>query len=119
MLSALLGSNVEMIGFWAAVLTTAAFAPQVVRTWQTGGHQLSWAMLALFGAGVSLWFVYGVLRASGPIMLANGLTGLQVVMIVSIKLRAAATADRRRAAGEGKRRAADHGDRGSAAGVLP
>jgi MtN3 and saliva related transmembrane protein len=87
MLAAFLRVNVEMIGFWAAVLTTAAFAPQVVKTWQTGGHQLSWTMLALFGAGVALWFVYGVLRASGPIMLANGLTGLQVVVILSIKLK--------------------------------
>ena len=82
----LLNSNVEVVGFWAAVLTTAAFAPQVLRTWRTGGDQLSWSMLSLFGMGVALWFVYGLLRGSAPIMMANGLTGLQVVAILAIKL---------------------------------
>lgn len=76
----------ELIGFWAAVLTTVAFAPQVVETWKTSGEGLSWLMLALFGAGVGLWFLYGVLRMSGPLMLANGLTGLQVLFLIGLKL---------------------------------
>jgi MtN3 and saliva related transmembrane protein len=77
----------EAIGFWAAVLTTVAFAPQVIRTWRTGGQELSWTMLALFGTGVGLWFVYGVLRMSGPLMLANGLTGLQILFLLALKAR--------------------------------
>jgi len=84
--------NVETIGFLAAFLTTASFAPQVVLTWRTGGRQLSWAMLVLFGAGVGLWFLYGAIERSGPIMLANALTGLQVLAIGWIKLRAALAA---------------------------
>lgn len=83
-----MSSYVEAIGFWAAVLTTLAFVPQVVRTWRLGGRELSWMMLALFGTGVGLWFVYGYLRQSGPIMMANGLTGLQVIVIAAGKLRA-------------------------------
>lgn len=83
-----LREHVEALGFWAGILTTLAFAPQVVRTWRNGGDQLSWTMLALFGTGISLWFVYGWLLASAPIMLANGLTWLQVLVIVAIKLRA-------------------------------
>lgn len=75
----------EAIGFWAAFLTTAAFAPQVIRTWRKGGDDLSWAMLMLFGLGVGLWFVYGFLRRSTPIVLANGATGLQVLLILAIK----------------------------------
>ncbi len=78
--------HTEAIGFWAAVLTTGAFAPQVIRTWRFGGKDLSWMMLALFGAGVGLWFIYGYLRASWPIMLANGLTGLQILVILLLKL---------------------------------
>lgn len=76
----------EAIGFWAAVLTTVAFTPQVVRTWRTGGQGLSWTMLALFGTGVGLWFVYGWLRMSAPIMLANGLTGAQVLVLLALKI---------------------------------
>jgi MtN3 and saliva related transmembrane protein len=81
-----LSSHTEAIGFWAAILTTAAFAPQMVRTWRVGGEELSWMMLALFGTGVGLWFVYGYLRMSGPLMLANGLTGLQILTILGLKI---------------------------------
>ncbi len=81
-----LSSHTEAIGFWAGILTTVAFVPQVVRTWRVGGEQLSWLMLGLFGAGVGLWFIYGVLRQSWPLMFANGLTGVQVVFIIGLKL---------------------------------
>jgi MtN3 and saliva related transmembrane protein len=76
----------EAIGTVAAILTTIAFAPQVIRTWRIGAEGLSWLMLALFGSGVGLWFLYGMLRSSGPLMLANGLTGAQVLCILAIKL---------------------------------
>lgn len=79
--------DMEWIGFTAAVLTTVAFVPQVVRTWHMGGRELSWAMLALFGTGVSLWFAYGVLRQSWPLMIGNGLTLVQVAAMAMIKLR--------------------------------
>jgi MtN3 and saliva related transmembrane protein len=79
--------HTEPIGFWAAVLTTIAFAPQVIQTWKRGGEGLSWMMLALFGSGIGLWFVYGVLRTSGPLILANGLTGLQILFLIGLKLR--------------------------------
>jgi len=82
-----LSSHTEAIGFWAGILTTIAFAPQVIRTWRLGGDQLSWAMLALFGTGVALWFVYGYLRMSQPLMLANGLTGAQILIILALKVR--------------------------------
>jgi MtN3 and saliva related transmembrane protein len=82
-----LHSHTEAIGFWAGVLTTVAFAPQVIRTFRMGGNELSWMMLALFGAGVGLWFVYGYLSVSRPIMLANGLTGLEILSILLFKMR--------------------------------
>lgn len=77
----------ETIGFWAGTLTTIAFAPQLIKAWKNGGQGLSWAMLALFGTGVWLWFLYGLLRMSGPIMLANAVTGIQVLAILAIKIR--------------------------------
>jgi MtN3 and saliva related transmembrane protein len=79
--------HVDTIGFWAAVLTTIGFVPQVVRSWQLGGDELSWAMLMLFGTGIGLWFLYGYLLMSAPLMLANGLTGLQVLVLLGFKLR--------------------------------
>ena len=84
-----LSDQSELIGYCAGALTTIAFLPQLIRTWRSGAHALSGWMLALFGTGVSLWFVYGLLRNSRPIMLANGLTDLQVLMILVLKLRPA------------------------------
>jgi MtN3 and saliva related transmembrane protein len=85
----------ETIGFWAAVLTTVAFSPQVVRTWRMGGEEISRTMLALFGTGVGLWFLYGYLQMSMPLMLANGLTGLQILIILGLKMRRARHAPRK------------------------
>ncbi len=78
-------SNVEWIGFAAAGLTTVAFVPQVLRTWQMGGRELSWAMLGLFGTGVSLWLAYGILQPSRPLIVANGLTLIQVAAMAAVK----------------------------------
>ena len=75
----------EAIGSCAAVLTTAAFPPQVIRTWRNGGAGLSWLMLSMLAAGVWLWFLYGLLRASKPIVAANGLTGLQILFLAGLK----------------------------------
>jgi MtN3 and saliva related transmembrane protein len=80
-------SYTEAIGFWAAVLTTIAFAPQVIQAWRTGGEGLSWLMLALFGTGVGLWFLYGLMLMSGPLITANGLTGLQILLLLALKVR--------------------------------
>ena len=76
----------EAIGFWAGALTTSSFVPQVVNTWRTNGHGLSWAMLTLFGAGISLWLWYGLIEHSMPVTLANALTLGQIVLIAGIKL---------------------------------
>jgi MtN3 and saliva related transmembrane protein len=77
----------EAIGFWAAILTTVAFAPQVIHAWRTGAEGLSWLMLALFGAGVGLWFLYGLMRMSAPIITGNAVTGLQILILVGLKIR--------------------------------
>ena len=84
-----IAAHSEGVGFWAAALTTLAFVPQVLRTWRTGGQGLSWAMLALFATGVGLWLLYGILRASAPIILANGLTEIQVLFLLALKARRA------------------------------
>ena len=51
------------VGFGAAFGTTAAWFPQVGRTWNTrSARDFSWGYLALFMLGVFLWTMYGVLR---------------------------------------------------------
>ena len=82
-----LHANSEVIGFWAGILTTSSFAPQVVRTWRSGGEGLSWGMVILFGAGVGLWLAYGLLVNSPPVTFANALTELQILFIAGLKIR--------------------------------
>lgn len=78
----------NIIGFTAAILTTIAFLPQVIKTWQTkSAKDISLGMYLIFCAGVSLWFVYGFLTQDYPIMLANGLTLLLALVILFFKFR--------------------------------
>lgn len=76
----------EAVGYWAGSLTTLSFVPQVVNTWKTNGHGLSWAMLSLFSLGISLWLIYGLIEHSQPVILANALTFVQLALIFAIKL---------------------------------
>jgi MtN3 and saliva related transmembrane protein len=85
--------HAEIIGSIAAFLTTLSFLPQavmVVRTRNTSG--ISLIMYALFTCGISLWFVYGLMTGSWPIIIANGITFIMAVIILAItaqnKLRA-------------------------------
>jgi MtN3 and saliva related transmembrane protein len=90
----MLSPYIEVSGLAGGLLTTVAFLPQVVRTWRHGGDGLSYIMLALFLAGTALWVLYGIALGSLPIILANGVTALQVVIVLAIKLRGARSCKR-------------------------
>lgn len=77
-----------LLGLMAGVLTTVSFVPQVVKTWRTrSARDISGGMLALFGAGVLLWIVYGVSLRDAPIIIANVVTLALALVIVGLKLR--------------------------------
>lgn len=76
------------VGFGAAIGTTAAWFPQVVRTWNTrSARDFSWGYLSLFIMGVFLWTMYGVLRRDLVIIIANGITLLLVISVGLVKAR--------------------------------
>ena len=78
----------DLIGYAAAVLTTVAFFPQVLKSWQTRDLSgVSLTMYGLFTAGVALWLAYGVLLGSWPIIIANGLTLTLASVVLVLKLR--------------------------------
>lgn len=79
---------VEMVGYLAAILTTLAFIPQVVRTWRTrSAEDLSFPMLVAFSLGVFLWLVYGVLLESAPMVAANVVTFALSVFLTILQRR--------------------------------
>ena len=79
--------DVEIIGFVAALLTTYAFVPQVIKVWKSKSSEgVSVSMYLVLLLGVFLWGVYGYLIESMSIMIANTVTGLLQLMILILIL---------------------------------
>lgn len=77
----------ELIGSVAAILTTLAFVPQVVKTVKTRQtRDISTAMWSLMVTGVTLWLVYGVQLGSMPLIAANASTLVLAGIILAVKL---------------------------------
>jgi MtN3 and saliva related transmembrane protein len=75
------------IGLTAAVCTTAANLPQLKKAWVTGQtDDLSLKTLLLFGSGLVLWIIYGVLQKDVVIMLANGISLVILSAILYLKV---------------------------------
>jgi MtN3 and saliva related transmembrane protein len=67
----------ETIGLIAAVCTTFAFIPQVLKVWKTKQTMdLSLRMYSIMFIGILLWLVYGILIDSLSIILANVVTAI-------------------------------------------
>jgi MtN3 and saliva related transmembrane protein len=82
-----MGTFVTVIGLAAAVCTTAANLPQLKKAWTTGQtDDLSLKTLLLFGCGLMLWVVYGVLKEDVVIVLANGISLALLAALLYLKL---------------------------------
>jgi MtN3 and saliva related transmembrane protein len=78
----------DWVGYTAAVLTTAAFFPQVIKSMRTGETKhISLGMYVLFCAGIALWLVYGLMLHALPIILANVVTLVLAGLILFLKLK--------------------------------
>ena len=81
-------TSLDTLGFVAGALTTAAFIPQVLKSWQTRDLSgISLRMYSLFTAGVALWLLYGVALANWPIVLWNVITLVLAGGVLIMKLR--------------------------------
>ena len=77
-----------VIGALAAIGTTAAWLPQVVKTWRSRkAGDFSWTYLGMFSSGVALWIAYGLLRKDGVVIAANVVTLLLVLTVLFVKVR--------------------------------
>ena len=76
------------MGYAAATLTTAAFAPQAVKTIRTRDTTgMSLWMYVMFTSGVACWLVYGIVSDSWPMIVANAVTLPLAGSILVLKLR--------------------------------
>jgi 5'(3')-deoxyribonucleotidase/uncharacterized protein with PQ loop repeat len=76
----------SLVGTVAAICTTGAFLPQIVKLRKQGGEDLSYSMLAVYLAGVLLWMVYGLLFHAAAVIWANVITFILVATSLILKL---------------------------------
>jgi MtN3 and saliva related transmembrane protein len=81
-------NSIQLLGLFAGTLTTAAFLPQVIKTWKSrSAKDLSLGMFSLFCLGVMLWLVYGIMVRDIPVIAANLVTLMLASTLLVFKLR--------------------------------
>ena len=79
--------NIEFFGYFAAILTTAAFLPQLIKTLKTKkAEDVSLITLIMFICGVGSWIIYGYKISSSPILIANIITFILNLLILISKI---------------------------------
>ena len=79
--------NPDIFGFIAAALTTIAFLPQLIKTWRTKkADDMSIVMLLMFITGLLFWIIYSVKSHTLPVLIANTITLILNVGILTLKL---------------------------------
>jgi len=78
----------DVVGYAAGFLATAAFVPQVVKTFkERSARDISLGMYVLFCAGVGLWLLYGLLINSWPVIVSNAVTLVLAGAVLVLKVR--------------------------------
>ena len=79
--------NVDIFGYLAAILTTSAFLPQLIKTLKTKkADDVSLTTLIMFIIGVLSWIIYGYQISSTPILIANLITLILNLLILISKV---------------------------------
>ena len=79
--------NIELFGYIAAILTTAAFLPQLIKTLKTKkAEDVSLITLIMFICGLGSWIFYGYKISSLPILIANIITLILNLFILISKI---------------------------------
>ena len=77
----------QWFGTAAAVLSTAAFIPQVWKTWKTRrAEDVSYALLIAFCSGCFCWVVYGYMIQAYAVFAANLITLTLNLLILGLKI---------------------------------
>ena len=79
----------DYAGYAAAVCTTGAYVPQVLRVWRTRSTQ-DISLLNMFlvlVTGLALWLTYGIWKSEIPLIAANSITLMLASSILYFKLK--------------------------------
>lgn len=78
----------EYLGYAAGIITTLAFLPQAFRifnTRRTRDISLIWAVA--MNTGIVLWLLYGIAKNDLPMIAANSISLILLMIILFLKLR--------------------------------
>lgn len=79
---------VILLGLVAGALTSLSFLPQLIKIWRTrSAGDISLAMYVIITTGFVLWFWYGILIASIPVIVANSVAIVISGIIIVLKIR--------------------------------
>ena len=79
--------QVEIIGLIAASFTTFAFVPQVFKIWKNSNASgVSFSMYVIMLIGICIWLYYGFLIKSLAVIIANLVSGLLQLFIITFAL---------------------------------
>lgn len=79
---------IDLLGFVAGALTTLALVPEIIKTLKMKEtHDLSLLWLGMLGSGTFLWAGYGIVIDSYPIIVANAISFVTVVILFLLKLK--------------------------------
>ena len=78
----------DFLGYVAGTLSTAAFIPQVWRTFRTKDVSgISLRMYGIFTLGIAVWLAYGIVLRQPPMMVANSLSLVLACAVLVMKLK--------------------------------
>ena len=81
-------SLMDYTGYAAAICTTSAYVPQVMRVWRTRSTKdISLKMFLVLVTGLALWLAYGFWKGEIPLIAANGITLMLAGTILFFKLK--------------------------------
>ena len=79
--------QIEIIGLTAAVFTTIAFIPQVLKIWKKrDASGVSVTMYVIMFIGICIWLYYGIMIDSVAVITANLVSGILQMFIISFAL---------------------------------
>lgn len=76
----------NFVGTVAALCTTGAFIPQILKIRRQGAEDLSFAMLFIYLTGVLLWLLYGLLLHAAAVIWANAASSFLVAVALVLKV---------------------------------
>jgi len=78
----------ELIGSLAGSCTTISLVPQLLRIWRAkSARDVSLTMFSIFGTGILLWLVYGIVVGSPAVIATNAGSLVLAIAILVLSAR--------------------------------